>query len=364
MTRTATPLEKITSTAALAAHHRAIAAQARPGESMQQAQARLLDESDEPELDKPSPRTSGTTLRKAPSGDAQPDLFVPTMWDVSTKDSRSLMDVAVFRLSKRDKRAGETIRHELTDGYVEIKAGPDGMASIWDYDIMLMAISYLTEAQNRHRAGQGDKPSRVLRPNVAEILKFCRRSDGGRQYEEIEKALDRLKNTSLKIVRTRKGRGGRVMRMAEGEGLLSNYRVASYAENGAVAAVEIEVPNWIYREVVESKHPEVLTVHPDYFLIEPGIGRYLYRLARRVAGNGRARWSFKLIYERSGSVGTFKEFCRILRRLIDANDLPEYRLSEEDGKAGPLLIITNRDANPEELTPLTDTVDGSESGEP
>src|SRR5690606_908630 len=144
----------------------------------------------------------------------------------------------------------------------------------------------------------------------------------GRQYEEIESALDRLKNTSLKIVRTRKGRGGRVMRVAEGEGLLSNYRVSSYAENGSVATVEIEVPNWIYREVVESRHPEILTVHPDYFLIEPGIGRYLYRLARRVAGQGRARWSFKLIYERSGSGGTFKEFCRTLRRLIDTDDLP------------------------------------------
>src|SRR5690606_10175456 len=134
--------------------------------------------------------------------------------------------------------------------------------------------------------------------------------------------------TTLKIVRTRKGRGGRTMREVEGEGLLSNYRVSSYAQNGTVASVEIEVPQWIYREVVESKHPEILTVHPDYFLIEPGLGRFLYRLARRVAGRGRARWSFKLIYQRSGSLGSFKEFSRMLRRLILANDLPEYTLAE------------------------------------
>ncbi|ANC47742.1 hypothetical protein A6P55_25870 (plasmid) [Pandoraea pnomenusa] len=51
-----------------------------------------------------------------------------------------------------------------------------------------------------------------------------------------------------------------------------------------MAGVEIEVPSWIYREVVEAKKPEVLTVHPEYFLIEPGIGRFLYRLARRAAG--------------------------------------------------------------------------------
>ncbi|AEC18843.1 Rep [Pusillimonas sp. T7-7] len=287
-----------------------------------------------------------STLRRAPDGDEQQDFFIPSMWDVSAKDSRSLMDVAVFRLSKRDKRAGQTIRYELTDGYVEVTAGPSGMASIWDYDIMLMAISYLTEAMNRHRDGFGDKPTRTVRPSVVDILKFCRRSDGGRQYEEIEHALDRLKNTTLKIVRTRQGRSGRVMREVTGEGLLSNYRVLSYAGNGKVASVEIEVPQWIYHEIVETTQPEVLTVHADYFLIEPGIGRFLYRLARRVAGRGRARWSFSLIYKRSGSAGSFKEFCRMLRRLIDASDLPEYVLTEEAGKSGPMLVITNRDAKP------------------
>jgi plasmid replication initiation protein len=291
-------------------------------------------------------------LRQAPPGDDQADFFVPPLYDVATKDSRSIMDVAVFRLSKKDKRAGETIRYELTDGYVEVKAGPDGMASVWDYDIVLMAISHLTDAMNRYKQGHGEKPGRVFRPHVSEILKFCRRSDGGRQYEEIESALDRLKNTSLKIVRTTRGKGGRPMREAEGEGLLSNYRTVAYADNGRVASVEIEVPNWIYREVVEAKNPEVLTVHPTFFLIEPGIGRFLYRLARRAAGKGQAKWSFQTIYERSGSTGTFKKFTFTIRGLISVNDLPEYILAEERGQSGPQLVMTHRDAStaPESLS--------------
>lgn len=32
----------------------------------------------------------------------------------------------------------------------------------------------------------------------------------------------------------------------------------------------------------------------------------------------------------------------MMRRLIDANDLPEYELREEDGQSGPLLLITRR----------------------
>lgn len=68
------------------------------------------------------------------------------------------MDVAVFRLSKKDKRAGELIRYDLPDGYVEVSAGAHGMASAWDYDIVLMMVSHLTEAMNRYREGKGGKP--------------------------------------------------------------------------------------------------------------------------------------------------------------------------------------------------------------
>ena len=113
-----------------------------------------------------------------------------------------------------------------------------------------------------------------------------------------------------------------------------------------ISAVEIEAPEWIYNEVVNSKQPDVLTMHPDYFLIEPGIGRVLYRLARKAAGKGAAKWSFQTIYEHSGSTGTFKEFCRILRKIIAANDLPEYDLREETGQSGPQLIMTSRDSLP------------------
>jgi plasmid replication initiation protein len=254
--------------------------------------------------DRPADIRVKSSLRPAPKGDTQSDFFVPTLYDVATKDSRSIMDVAVFRLSKKDKRIGETIRYELTDGFVEVMGGPSrlhkttgreigGMASVWDFDIVLMAISHLTEAMNRYRAGQGEKPGRVFRPNASEILKFCRRSDGGRQHEDIEAALLRLTTTHIRVVRTPPvkvlaAKGSRPMISGAAEGLLNRYAVLSYADTGKIATLEIEVPNWIYSQVVEADKPEVLTVHPAFFLIEPGIGRFLYRLARRAAGNAGA----------------------------------------------------------------------------
>lgn len=285
-----------------------------------------------------------SSVRKPPSGDKQADFFVPSLYDVGGRDNRSIMDVAVFRLSKSDKRAGEVIRYELPDGYVEVKAGPDGMASVWDYDIVLMMVSHLNEAANLWREGQADKPGRTFKPHVSDILKFARRGDGSRQVEEVERALDRLKGTTIKTVRERTGANGHKMREVEAEGLISRYSVLSRTDTDRVSAVEIEAPQWIYQEIVGGKQPDVLTVHPDYFLIDPGIGRFVYRLARRAAGKGAAKWSFQTLYERSGSTGTFKKFRENLRKIITANDLPEYDLREESGQSGPQLVMTHRDS--------------------
>lgn len=290
-----------------------------------------------------SPRKAKSRKQTSPSTEQQFDFFVPTLCDVAAKDNRNLMDVALFRLSKRDKRAGEVIRYDLPDGFVEVKAGPDGMASIWDYDIVLMLISHLTESMNLFNTGRAAMPSKQFVPHASDIAKFCRRGDGGRQADELEAALDRLVGTTIKSVREIPSRNGkRLVRETEAESLIGPYRVVSRTDTGKVARVEIEAPNWIYREVTSGERPDVLTVHPDYFLIEPGLGRFLYRLARRAAGKSNAKWSFKTVYERSGSTGTFKEFCRLIRRLIESNDLPEYDLSEEAGQSGPQLLIQHR----------------------
>jgi len=316
-------------------NQRRIEDEARPGESWADAAARLRKQQ-EAEQGRPN-------IRKPPAADCQPDFFVPTLYDVGTRDSRSVMDVAVFRLSKRDKRAGEVIRHDLPDGYIEVKAGPDGMASVWDYDLVIMMVSHMTEAMNRYRDGQGDKPGRVWRPHMSDILKFCRRGDGGRQAEEVEGALDRLKGTTIKNVRERKSPNGqRMMREVEAEGLISSYKVLSRTDNGRIASVEIEAPRWLHQEITEGKNPDVLAVHPDYFLIDPGIGRYIYRQARRAAGKDQAVWAFQTLYQRSGSAGSLKKFTQNLRKIIAANDLPEYHLEEQQGQSGPLLVMTNR----------------------
>ena len=46
----------------------------------------------------------------------------------------------------------------------------------------------------------------------------------------------------------------------------------------------------------------VLTIHEDYFLLTGGIERWLYRVARKHAGQQEAGWQFTMrqLYEKSG----------------------------------------------------------------
>ena len=354
-------------------HREKVEAAARPGESFAQAESRLRaeDAAKEREAAQEKERArsaaiaagrqreeaakAASSMREPPEGDEQPDFFVPPFYDVSGRDSRHIMDVAVFRLGKKEKRSGELIRYELPDGFIEVTAGPYGMASVWDYDIVLMMVSHLTEAMNRYRDGKGTKPGPTFRPHVSEILKFARRGDGSRQVDEVAAALDRLKGTVIKIDR---GRGKD--KELKSDGLINNYTILSKTDTGRISSVEIEAPKWIHKQIVDGKQPDVLTIHPDYFLITLGIGRFLYRLARRAAGKNHAQWSFRKLYERSGSTGDFKKFTFTLREMIAANDLPEYVLSERPGKSGPQLVMTHRDALPDELPELPEDEDGAD----
>lgn len=292
-------------------------------------------------LTPPASAPSASVLRMPPDGDEQQDFFVPSLYDIPLKDGVDLMDVAVFRLSKSQTRRGDLIRYQLSDAIIEVAGGAHGMATIWDYDLVLMMISHLANATRLHRDGRGEKPTNRFRPHAVEILRFCRLPDGGQQYENLSHALDRLQGTFVKITHTdqssRKRRQGYFP-------LLGGAQVISKTDTGKISQVELIIPDWIVEGVCNHKTPEVLTVHPDYLLIRGGLARFVYRLARKAAGPKDARYGFRTVHQRSGSTRDFKKFAHDLRGIIKLNDLPGYNLEESKGADGPILVMTAKPA--------------------
>lgn len=302
--------------------------------------------------------TSRRVLREPPIDDAQLMFFVPTIYDAPIKDDVNLMDVAPFSLSKKASKG--VLKYELKDSLITIEGGAEsGMATVFDYDIFLNMVSYLAEEVQQFRRDEkkGLRPTlppKTYRPNASQILKFCRRSDGGKSYEDLEAALDRLTNTTIKVVNLSGGK----RRAVDSRPLIGGYSVVSRTGANKIDLIEITIPDWIYTSVVRNETTlPLLTLHQDYFLISSGIGRFIYRLARKAAGKSPAKYYVREVYERSGSTQELRKFAYDLREFVtrtQAFPMPEFDLSLEEGREGMLLHMTRRDGYGKTVEAITD----------
>ena len=185
-------------------------------------------------------------LRAPPQDDAQLMFFVPTVYDAPLKDDVHLMDVAPFSLSKKANKG--IIKYELKDSLITIEGGAEsGLATVFDYDIFLNMVSHLADEVQKFRRDEakGLRPSlppKTYRPNASHILKFCRRSDGGKSYEDLEAALDRLANTTIKVVNLSGGK----RRQVDSRPMISGYSVVSRTGANKIETIEISKPDWVY----------------------------------------------------------------------------------------------------------------------
>ncbi len=288
----------------------------------------------------------------------QLSFFMPSIYDAPLKDDVNLMDVAPFSLGK-SKREG-VIRYELNDCIITIDGSASaGLATVFDYDIFLHMVTNLAEEARRYKVEQSkglrtDIPARIYRPNAAHILKFCRRSSGGKQYKDLEAALDRLQGTRIKISNLTNGKRREVSSMA----LIQTFRVISKTANGNIDQVEIGIPDWVYSGVVRQQGTaQILTLNPDYFLISQGIGRVIYRLARKAAGRSKATYRLTELHRRSGSTQATPQFDHMVRKFVEKArmfPLPEYDLEIVPGRTGDMLTMTFRDKD----SPLGSTITG------
>ncbi|HEX2842054.1 replication initiator protein A [Hyphomicrobium sp.] len=296
----------------------------------------------------PSKKETIVTLREPPHDDSQLSFFSPPTYDAPLKDDVNLMDVAPFSLSKNSR--GGVIRYELPDAIITIEGGAEtGLATAFDYDIFLHMVTSLTGTMKEYRIAEkkGLRPSlppRCYRPSMGEILSFARRGQGGRQYERIEGALDRLQATRIKITNLNHAAKRRA---SESFPLIGRYKVISRTKGNKIDMVEIDIPDWVYKGVVNpTDKPSVLTLDADYFLIAKPLARFIYRLARKSAGtSGMSDYGLETVHLRSGSALPFAKFRKALQEIVEDSKicpLPEFNLEILPAKGGEKLRMTKR----------------------
>lgn len=297
----------------------------------------------------PPTRKPNGFSRPAPIDDAQLMFFVPSVNDAPIKDDFNMMDIAPFSLSKSG--GAGVIRYELKDCIITIEGGAEvGLATAFDYDIVINMISHLAEETRRYRIDEakGLKPSlppRVYRPAASEILKFCRRELGGKQYADLERTLARLHKTSVRITPLKNDKTTE-RRVAEEFSFIGRWKVVSRTSMDRIDLVEIEIPTWIYEGVVRPDgKPTILTLNPDYFLISKPIARFIYRLARKAAGDTTACYSLKELRKRCDAKMPMRKFRKTIEEIVEAAEsapMPDYDLQLEDRGHDLMLHMRRR----------------------
>jgi plasmid replication initiation protein len=262
----------------------------------------------------------------------QLDFFVADFVDVAVKGDRYTMEHPYFSIAKTpDRRVRE---YTTPDGRtIRIVPSRDGIATIWDKDILLFALSQLSEAYERQ---QPTSPWVHIRSY--DLLHATRRGEGWESYRSLRAALRRLKQTIIETDTIKMSGLKSETRELESFSWIVDYRIKRTADaNGRERVFEfaIHLPPWLYEAVLDRN---ILTVHPDYFALKGGLERRLYEIARKHVGQ---QSEFKIgvdkLHQKTGSQSPANRFRYELRQVASKNPLPEYRVIFPPGRTSKVV---------------------------
>ena len=211
------------------------------------------------------------------------DLFIPYISDIPLCDQRETMERPFFSLAKRKRL--KPIEYTSPNGEVLVNVQPHqdfGMATIWDADILIWAVSTLQGMKND---GVNDLP-RTLQFHPYNLLKSIHRNTGGKEYQALRDSLGRLNST---VIQTN-------IRAKDSKKLRQFHWIESWSEiqtedGKNTKGMSITLAEWVYEGII--MEGGVLSINPEYFNIKGGRERWLYRVARKHAG-GAGAGGFKI----------------------------------------------------------------------
>src|SRR4051794_11656675 len=155
-----------------------------------------------------------------PDRHQQHDLFVCDVADAMLKDDMASMEHPFFSLSKKPDT--NVRRYENGDRWLEVVPSVKGLATIYDKDILIYCISQLIAKMN-----DGTPPSPYVKIVAKDLLVFVNRSLGGKDYDALVEALERLDGTRIRTnIRT----GGE--EQFEGFGLIESFMLRRSEKSG------------------------------------------------------------------------------------------------------------------------------------
>lgn len=255
------------------------------------------------------------------------DFFIADLVEWAIKDDRHSMEHPMFSLSKNPDR--KIRRYEHNGNTVVIAPGAYGLATIWDKDILIYAVSQLVAAINAERKDL----SPTVRLTAYDLLVSTNRHTGGGDYDQLQKAFERLSGTRITTDIRTNG-----VRQREGFGIIDSWKIIEkHPTDGRMVAIELRLSDWLYNAILGR---EVLTLSRDYFRLSRGLERRLYELARKHCGH-QTKWlvGLELLHKKSGSNSVLKRFRLEVKNIAKADSLPDYRV-QYDANSDQVMFYT------------------------
>lgn len=266
------------------------------------------------------------------TSDLQLNLFVSDLLTFSPKSDQASLEHPLFSISKRKDL--KIRNYQSPDGKIWVERVPSvkGAATIWDKDLVIFCLSTLRDLVNKGEIPEKNQPVNVTAHN---ILFATDRGTGGKAYDAMEEALDRLVGTRYK---TNIPASGKVT--TESFGLVEKFKIIRCQQSRRMLYIEMTLSDWLW-EIAVNGDKDLLAVSKEYFKLTGGIERRLYELARKHCGY-QGEWKIRLqnLYTKSGSTSSLREFRRSVKNSVKVNKLPDYVLSFDDDK--DVLTIRNR----------------------
>lgn len=243
------------------------------------------------------------------------DLFLDGIVDTPLRDDRALMEFPFFSLTKRPQT--KPLVFERDGVSIKVSPGPRGMASVWDRDVLVYAVSKINE-----RVERGEKVPKTIKFVAHDFLKLTHRGTNKGAYELLKDALFRLRSTTVETTITSGGQTNH-----RGFGWIDSFEVVEDEKpdgSRRMKGVEITLSDWMYRALIKERR--VLSISPDYFRLDGGLERRLYQLARKHVGRQRSwKIGLPLLAQKVGSSQELRFFKRDLHKIIKADNIPDYK---------------------------------------
>jgi plasmid replication initiation protein len=244
------------------------------------------------------------------------------------KPIRDIIDLMEFPFVALSKNRRTPLIYESADGTQKIKITRHTdhfLASIYDWDIILIVAGKIQELLNNG----SDIPSRKVVIPRHDLLKSLQRGSGKKQQQDLEKSLDRLQLTGISTTVNNKD-----TRHRGTFGFIESWRYSERKNDRDTKIIQITLSDWLF-ELCCIKG-SLLKSNSLYFKLSSGLHRFLYRTARKHAGNNKDGWEFSIekLYEKSGSEQEFKKFKSDLKKAVFSNTrLPDYHMKwiDRDG---------------------------------